>query len=122
MFAQVHDGMGGEAFPDPEVMGQVRVGGGQIWAVVIERGVAVVTAAGLQQHQHRSKPQAADREAIGAQAGIVLRGAPLGFDQAAGPLRQLFIPALVILQGQGGQGGQVPTFGIRRAPLGEAAD
>ena len=44
VLAQMHHHMGAELLPQPEVVRQVGVGGGQIGAVVAEAGVAVIAA------------------------------------------------------------------------------
>ena len=57
VLANMHHHLGAEALAQPEVLGQVGVGWGQIGAVVAEARITVVAALGLDQQQHLAETQ-----------------------------------------------------------------
>ena len=72
MADQLHPGH----LAQPQIAGQVGVGGRQVGTVVIEAGIAVVAPLRLQQQPHLAELEAGHREALGAQAWIRFRWAP----------------------------------------------
>ena len=69
----MHHHLGGEAAAQPEVLGQVGVGGRQVGAVVAEAGIAVIATLGLHQHHHLAKADARDGKGWLA-GGVSLQG------------------------------------------------
>ena len=63
VLAHMHHRMGAKLLAQPEVLGQVGVGGRQVGAVIAEGRIPVVAAVRLDQHAHVAELQTTDREA-----------------------------------------------------------
>ena len=113
----MHHHLGGKTAAQPEVLGQVGVGGRQVGAVVAEAGVAVIAPLGLHQHHHLAKPGARDGKSwlaggVSLQGRIGLRWAPHPLQPRSALCWQLAIPILVTSQGEMAEGGAMATLRV----------
>ena len=113
----MHHHLGGKAAAQPEVLGQVGVGGRQVGAVVAEAGVAVIAPFWLHHHRHLAKPGAGDGKSwlaggVSLQGSIGLRWAPHLLQPRSTRRWQLAIPVLVTRQGEMAEGGAVATLRV----------
>ena len=117
VLAHMHHHLGSKLLPQPEVLGQVGVGGGQVGAVIAEAGVAVVAPGRLDQQHDPIKPQAPNRKGgcaagVELQLPIRLRRPPDGFQTLATGRRQALVPKLVVGEAQLAQGRPVAALRI----------
>ena len=117
MLAHVHDDMGREHLTQPQVLGQVGVGGGQIGTVVAEARISVVTAFRLDQHHDGAVAHASHRKGpftvvLEDQTAVVVRRAPHGLQPLPPCGGQRLVPLPVDGQWNPGESWPVLTFRI----------
>jgi hypothetical protein len=112
--------------PQPQVLRQISVGGGQIRAVVAEAGVAVVAPLRLDQQHSVAEAQAPDREAKAIRAALeagIVRGRPPELLQSLPPLGwESGVPSLVGRQGEMIERGTVTALGVVAAARQQTSD
>ena len=117
VLAHMHHGLAVEVAAQPEVLGQVGVGGRKVGAVIGQLRVSVVAAIGLHQQGHTPKIEAPDGEALttighALQAPIPLRRAPHGLKPIPALNGQAAVPVEIGRQGQMGERRPVAALGV----------
>src|ERR1700742_941978 len=96
MLAEMHDGMGIEMAPDPEIESQIVVWRHQVWIMVGALGIDVVTPRGLYTDDDVAKPVQSEPKAAVDDMGVLLRPAPTRLDGALHVVGQLRERGLVV--------------------------